>query len=155
MGDAFEAFGRMILVLGFIIAILLVMARYGRKRQLAGGRRPGTRQTGRIEVLSRRSVGRHLSLVVVRVSGRTLLVGQSAQQMTLLSELDGDEWGGVQTPSEEIGGEMGGEIGKDGDIEVAGGRVFRAPGKVLATGAGAPGVWDALMDHLREMTVRR
>lgn len=151
MGEAFDAFGRMILVLGFIITILLAMARYGRKGKLAGAGRPGTTRIGRIEVLSRRSVGRHLSLLVVRVSGRTLLIGQSAQQMTLLSELDGDEWGGVPPPAEEIGV----RVGDGGDSEIAGGRFLRAPRTVPATGAGSPGVWDALMDHLREMTVRR
>src|ERR1700735_1129462 len=93
MGASMLAFGRMILVLGLIIGLLVVLARCGRKWQRGGGIAGlGDTPTGRIEGLSRRSLGRHISLLVVRVAHRTLLVGQSNQQMTLLAELEGDEW---------------------------------------------------------------
>ncbi len=133
------AFGRMILVLGVIIATLLVVARYGQRRQQGRGGRPATKPIGRIEVLSRRSMGRHDSLLVVRVASRTLLVGQSAQQMTLLAELDGDDWVEAGSPVGPL---------------TFGSNVFRAPGKVPDSGNGSPGAWDALLDRLREMTVR-
>ena len=90
MGASILAFGRTMLVLALVIGLLLVLARFGRRRlqRAQAGARPG----GRIEVLSRRSLGKHVSLLVVRVASRTFLVGQSAQQMTMLAELDGDEW---------------------------------------------------------------
>jgi len=92
MGASLLAFGRMILVLSLIIGLLLALAHFARKRQLGGGIGRGKNPTGQIEVLSRRALGRHVSLLVVRVADQTLLVGQSSQQMTLLAELNGDEW---------------------------------------------------------------
>jgi flagellar protein FliO/FliZ len=132
------AFGRMILVLGLIIGLLVVLARCGRKWQRGGGIAGlGGKPTGRIEVLSRRSLGRHISLLVVRVAHRTLLVGQSNQQMTLLAELDGDEW--VETGSSAT------KPSTDNLL---------APRTALGAGGQSPGAWDAFMDRLREMTVR-
>jgi flagellar biosynthetic protein FliO len=141
MGASLLAFGRMILVLGLIIGLLLALAHFARKRQLGvglGGR--GKRPTGQIEVLSRRSLGRHVSLLVVRVADQTLLVGQSSQQMTLLAELNGDEW--VQTDS----------AAKNPNL--IDDRLL-APRMALGAGEHSPWAWDACVNRLREMTVRR
>ena len=140
MGASVLAFGRMILVLGLIIGVLMVMARYGKKWQRGGGfAGRGIRPAGRIEVLSRRSLGRHISLLVVRVAHRTLLVGQSNQQMSLLAELDGDEWvePGSSTATQGLGNDN-----------------LLAPRTALGAGGDSPRAWDAFMDRLREMTVR-
>jgi len=136
------AFGRMILVLGLIIGLLMLLARFGRKWQRGGGIGGlGVRPTGRIEVLSRRSLGRHVTLLVVRVAQRTFLVGQSNQQMTLLAELEGDEWveAGPPTAATTSG------FGNDDRL---------APRTAFGAGGDSPRAWDAFMDRLREMTVR-
>jgi flagellar protein FliO/FliZ len=136
------AFGRMILVLGLIIGVLMVLARYGRRWQRGGGIGGlGVKPTGRIDVLSRRSMGRHISLLVVRVSQRTFLVGQSNQQMTLLAELDGDEWVEPGGPSSTATPDLANDN-------------LLAPRTALGAGGDSPGAWDAFMDRLREMTVR-
>jgi flagellar protein FliO/FliZ len=130
----------MILVLGLIIGVLMVLARYGKKWQQGGGiAGRGVKPAGRIEVLSRRSLGRHISLLVVRVAHRTLLVGQSNQQMTLLAELDGDEWvePGPSTAPQGLGSDN-----------------LLTPRTALGAGRDSPGALDAFMDRLREMTVR-
>jgi flagellar protein FliO/FliZ len=138
MGASMLAFGRMILVLGLIIGLLVVLARCGRKWQRGGGIAGiGAKPTGRIEVLSRRSLGRHISLLVVRVAHRTLLVGQSNQQMTLLAELDGDEWVETGSPATKLNNDN-----------------LLTPRTALGAGGESPGAWDAFMDRLREMTVR-
>jgi flagellar protein FliO/FliZ len=138
MGASLLAFGRMILVLGLIIGVLVVLARCGRKWQRGSGIAGfGAKPTGRIEVLSRRSLGRHISLLVVRVAHRTLLVGQSNQQMTLLAELDGDEWMEAGTSPAKTGNDN-----------------LLAPRTALGAGGDSPRAWDAFMDRLREMTVR-
>jgi flagellar protein FliO/FliZ len=140
MGTSMLAFGRMILVLGLIIGVLMVLARFGRKWQRGGGFAGlGAKPTGRIEILSRRSMGRHISLLVVRVAHRTLLVGQSNQQMTLLAELEGDEWVEAGSPAPKT---------------VSRRDHLLAPGTALGAGGDSPGAWDAFMDRLREMTVR-
>jgi flagellar protein FliO/FliZ len=130
----------MLLVLGLIIGALMVLARYGKKWQRGGGIGGlGAKPAGRIEVLSRRSLGRHISLLVVRVAQRTFLVGQSNQQMTLLAELDGDEWvePGPSTATQGLGNDN-----------------LLAPRTASGAGGDSPGAWDAFMDRLREMTVR-
>ncbi len=140
MGASLLAFGRMLLVLGLIIGVLMVLARYGKKWQRGGGIGGlGAKPAGRIEVLSRRSLGRHISLLVVRVAQRTFLVGQSNQQMTLLAELDGDEWvePGPSTATQGLGNDN-----------------LLAPRTASGAGGDSPGAWDAFMDRLREMTVR-
>jgi flagellar biogenesis protein FliO len=79
---------RMVVVLGAIIGLLVAMGRVAQRRQ-GGSSRMGAKKSGAsIEVLSRKSLGQHVSLLVVRAGERTLLVGQSAQQMTLLTELE-------------------------------------------------------------------
>jgi flagellar protein FliO/FliZ len=144
VGASVLAFGRMILVLGLIIGVLMVMARYGKKWQRGGGfAGRGMKPAGRIEVLSRRSLGRHISLLVVRVAHRTLLVGQSNQQMTLLAELEGDEW--VDAGPGSAGASAPSEFGNDHLL---------APRTALGVGGDSPRAWDAFMDRLREMTVR-
>lgn len=139
MGASLLAFGRMILVLGLIIAGLYVLSRVAKKRQLGGVGRTGEIPFGQIEVLSRRSLGQHVSLLVVRVAGRTFLVGQSTQQMTMLAELaDGQDGhqGAVDTAL-------------DSDV-----KQILAPRTALGSGVSSPGAWDAFIDRLREMTVR-
>jgi flagellar biogenesis protein FliO len=139
MGASLLAFGRMILVLGFIIGLIIAMGRFARARQLGLGSR-GKKPAGQIEVLSRRTLNRHVSLLVVRVANQTLLVGQSGQQISLLAELNGDQW--VQP-------EPGATSPSSLDDRLL------APRMALGTGEQSPGAWDACMDRLREMTVRR
>lgn len=141
MGASLLAFGRMILVLGLIIAVMLVFARFVQKRQLGSGTRGGAKPFGQIEVLSRKALGQHVSLLVVRVARRTFLVGQSSQQMTLLAELEGDEWVDKGTPNATSG------VSRNG--------YKFAPGTALDPREDSLGAWDALIDRLREMTVRR
>lgn len=139
MGASFLAFGRMILVLGLIIGILFLLARLVQKFQAGAGGPLGVKQPGRIDVLSRRSLGKNVSVMVVRVAHHTFLVGQSAQQITLLAELEGDEWVEAQ-PATAITDSKSDRI--------------LAPRTALGTGGYSPGAWDALIDRLREMTVR-
>ncbi len=136
MGTTLLAFGRMILVLGLIIAGLLLLAKFAKKRPLGSAGRLGTLPFGQIEVVSRRSLGQHVSLLVVRVAGRTFLVGQSTQQMAMLAELDGEEAGRPH-------------VGVEDDV-----KQVLAPRMALGSGVRSAGAWDAFIDHLREMTVR-
>jgi flagellar biogenesis protein FliO len=130
---------RMVVVLGAIIGLLVAIGRVAQRRQ-GGPSRIGAKKSGAsIEVLSRKSLGQHVSLLVVRAGERTLLVGQSSQQMTLLTELDEADW---EAASSE--------------------RPKKKSAQNLLTPRLAPGddltasrAWDAFLDRLREMTVRR
>lgn len=137
MGASVFEFVRTMLVLVLVIGLLLLMARVARKFQVSGGKLVA-KPTGQLEVVSRRSLGKHMSLLVIRVANRTFLVGQSAQQVTMLAELAQDGTSGV-VPTSESG------ITED----------FLTPGTVPGTEVHASGAWDAFLDRLREMTVRR
>jgi flagellar biogenesis protein FliO len=130
---------RMVVVLGAIIGLLVALGRVAQRRQ-GGPSRIGAKKNGAsIEVLSRKSLGQHVSLLVVRAGERTLLVGQSSQQMTLLIELDEADW---QSPTQE-------RPNKKTEHNLLTPRL--APGDDFT----ASRAWDAFLDRLREMTVRR
>ncbi|MGC8510908.1 MAG: flagellar biosynthetic protein FliO [Acidimicrobiales bacterium] len=131
------AVGRTILVLGLVVGLLVALARVAQRWQRWPGRATRDTAGAHVDVVSRRTVGKSAALLVVRVAGRTFLVGQSAQQLTLLSELDGDA---TASPEEPVGA-----------------RADRAPTPRTAWGGGgsSPRAWDAFIEHLREKTVRR
>jgi flagellar biosynthetic protein FliO len=133
MGATFFAFARTLLVLGLVVGLLVGLARVARRLQ----GRPGA-SGGRIEVVSRRPLGKNVTLLVVRIAHRTFLLGQSAQQLTLLAEFEGAEW---------VAADAGALVGLDKDQ--------LAPRTVRAGTGNTPTAWDAFIDHLREMTVRR
>jgi flagellar biosynthetic protein FliO len=135
MGASMYEFARTMLVLGLVIGLLLVLARVARRFQVAGGKLV-TKPTGQVEVVSRRSLGKHSSLYLVRVSDRTFLVGQGAQQVTLLADLGATNVEG-----------QGGTPDNNEDL--------LTPGTALEHDVHAPGAWDAFVDRLRELTVRR
>ena len=132
------AVGRTILVLGLVIGLLVGLARVTQRwQQRARRATPRAAAGAHVDVVSRRTVGKSAALLVVRVAGRTFLVGQSAQQLTLLSELDGDATASLEGP-----------------VGVSAGHAS-TPGTAWGSGGSSPRAWDAFIEHLREMTVRR
>jgi flagellar biogenesis protein FliO len=133
----------MLLSLSVVLGLLWVIARVGRGRQV--GRRPGRTGGGgsaastRIEMLGRRALGRHSAVFVVRAGSRTLVLGQTPQQITVLAECDPDQ------PDRPAVDAEAGNVGDAGDM---------MPGLASENGALTPKAWDAFVDRLREMTVR-
>ena len=73
------------LVIGLIFLFRHVINRFS-------GRTPATSRTGVVEVLARVGVAPKQQVVLLRIGGRVLLVGQSANGMTTLAEInDPDE----------------------------------------------------------------
>lgn len=128
----------MVVVLGAIIGLLIAMGRVAKSRQGAAPRLASKKSGTAIEVLSRKSLGQHMSLLVVRAGERTLLVGQSAQQMTLLTELNESDWN--RASNEHSATSTPNPL---------------APRPALGEDANASTAWDAIVYRLREMTVRR
>ena len=139
-------FGRMLLALGLVLGLLWLFAKFGRGRQVKGGGRwmPGV-DPGRIEVMDRRSLGRHSSIAVVRAAGRIVVVGQTPQQISVLLDVDPE-------PA-ALGGEGAGDetavIGRPPADEDR-----LTPGLASTIGVDTPKAWDAFLERLREMTVR-
>ena len=80
--------GRMLLSLSVVLGLLWVIARVGPRASARAARahRPGSPAAPRIEMLGRRSLGRHSAVFVIRAANRTMVVGQTAQQITVLAE---------------------------------------------------------------------
>jgi flagellar biogenesis protein FliO len=141
-------FGRMLLALGLVLGLLWVCSKVGQGRQHTGrGRSAPGADSGKIEVMGRRSLGRHTSITVVRAAGRIMVVGQTPQQISVLVET-------VQDPG--VGDGEG--YRTDGGMPAAAmpetGEDLLLPGLAATMGTDTPRAWDAFVERLREMTVR-
>ena len=138
-------FGRMLLALGLVLGLLWLFAKFGRGRQGKGSRWMPRADADRIEVMDRRSLGRHSSIAVVRAAGRIVVVGQTPQQISVLLDADPEP------------AAPGGE-GADDRTSVVGvpstGQDMLMPGLASTIGVDTPKAWDAFLERLREMTVR-
>jgi flagellar biogenesis protein FliO len=144
----FLEFGRMILALGLVLGLLWLFSKFGRGRQHKGRSRWSPRaDEGKIEVMDRRSLGRHSSIAVVRAAGRIVVIGQTQQQINVLLDAHPDP---DFVSEEAAGGQVAALDGPSSfDEEMV------LPGLAAAHGADAPKAWDAFLERLREMTVRR
>ena len=77
--------GRLVLSLAVVFGLMALAARALKKRGLGSS---GTSPGSRIEVLARQAVGRTSSVQLVRVGGRTLVLGVTEQSVQLLGEAD-------------------------------------------------------------------
>jgi flagellar protein FliO/FliZ len=77
--------GRLAVSLAVVFALMAVAGRLLRRRGL--GTR-GTTATSRIEVLARQGLGRTSSVQLVRVAGRTLVLGVTETNVSVLGEAD-------------------------------------------------------------------
>jgi flagellar biogenesis protein FliO len=140
-------FGRMILALGLVLGLLWLFSKFGRGRQNKGRSRWMSRaDEGKIEVMDRRSLGRHSSIAVVRAAGRVVVVGQTPQQISVLLDASSDP----DVLGEETGtpgfSSLGGPSVVDQEVVL--------PGLAATNGVESPKAWDAFLERLREMTVR-
>jgi flagellar biogenesis protein FliO len=140
-------FGRMVLALGLVLGLLWLFSKFGRGRQVKSRGRwmQSGADGGRIEVMDRRSLGRHSSIAVVRAAGRIVVVGQTPQQISVLLDADPDQ--------DAPGAVAGGETSAIGETSTADEEML-LPGLAATTGVDAPKAWDAFLERLREMTVR-
>src|ERR1700722_11977590 len=128
-------FGRMILALGLVLGLLWLFSKFGRSRQVKSRGRwmQGGVDAGRIEVMDRRSLGRHSSIAVVRAAGRIVVVGQTPQQISVL--LDADQ--GLDASD---GNPAGGEAPALGRSSMTD-EEMSMPGLASTAGVDAPKAW--------------
>lgn len=81
---------RMSLALGFVIGLIFISA-WLLKKMSKGGFWENQANSGQIQVLTRTPLGDKRYLMVVAIAEKTLLLGVTPQNITLLSELDGFE----------------------------------------------------------------
>lgn len=84
----FELVLRLVFSLAVVLGLMLLVARVAQRRL-------GGRAGAPLAVLHRQAVGRHASVAVVAVGGRTLLLGVTEQQVRMITELDAAELAGT------------------------------------------------------------
>jgi flagellar protein FliO/FliZ len=136
---------RLVLSLGFIAFVLLFAARMAKKRGLGQG-------NGLIEVVARQRMGRTSTVNVVRIADVVLVVGATEEQVTLLAEVDAES---VEAALAErrlplrVAAEG---AGTPGPVVP---RAARATSGVLAGSVFDRNGWGAVVNQLRERTVRK
>lgn len=136
---------RLILSLGFIAVVLLFAARVAKKRGLGQG-------NGLIEVVARQRMGRTSTVNVVRIADVVLVVGATEEQVTLLAEVDAES---IEAALAEGRAPLRVAAGETGTPGPAVPRAARATSGVLAGSVFDRNGWGAVVNQLRERTVRK
>lgn len=85
-GSTVLAVLRLLVSLGVVLTLLVMLARWARRRGVGGT--VGGRTGVEVELLSRRALSRGSALHVVRVGEQVLVLGVTDQQVSVLRELD-------------------------------------------------------------------
>jgi flagellar protein FliO/FliZ len=152
------------LTIRIVFSLLVVLAlMWGLARLL---RRPlGGRRAGQLEVVGRLGLSRGAAVALVRVGGRTLVLGVTDQQVSLLTEADFDDEDPepsverVPVPLSELvaAARAEGEKGSKPGIPQAGHRLqMSSSGQSAVAGSAlSPATWRQAIGFLRERTGRR
>jgi flagellar protein FliO/FliZ len=127
MGSTFGMLVRLVLSLGVVLGLMAVAANVMRRTGMGGAGGLGRRRGLPIEVVARHAVGRRSSVALVRAGGKGLVLGVTDHTITVLAETDPDE---LVPPSPQ-------------DEQPAG------------TPVAPTTPWTALLENVREKTVRR
>lgn len=120
---------RLVVSLGIVLALMAGAAAVLRKRALPGIGGGSRRRPVPIEVVGRQGLGRSASVAIVRAGGRALVLGITDNAVNVLAEAD---------------------------LDVLDQEAPESHGTALQKGAPRPGqTWMALLDSLRERTVRK
>jgi flagellar protein FliO/FliZ len=117
---------RLAVSLAVVFGLMMIAGRLLRRRGLGT---KGTTATSRIEVLARQGLGRTSSVQLVRVGGRTLVLGVTDQQVTVLGEAD--------------------PLLLEAELALS-----ALPGGPAEPAAGKPGGWGPFLELLKERTAR-
>lgn len=91
-----ETVVRLAFSLAVVIGLIIVLARVSGRLRVGGGR------TQDIKVVSRQALGRTASLTVAEVHGRTLLLGVTDQQISLITDLTAVSPGSAFIPAPQL-----------------------------------------------------
>jgi flagellar protein FliO/FliZ len=133
---------RLVLSLGFVAVVLWFAARVAKKRGLGG-------RQGLIEVLARQPMGRTSAVTVIRVADKVMVVGSTEGQITLLGDMD------TEAVEEHIA-RLDADEAMNKPVRASTPRAASTAGTGLVAGSVFDrSQWSALIDGLRERTVRR
>jgi flagellar protein FliO/FliZ len=139
---------RLILSLAFVAAVLFFAARLAKKRGLGQG-------NGLIEVVARQRMGRSSTLNVVRIADVVLVVGATEEHVTVLTEMDPQAIETALAERRPPARLHAAPEGAEGEADPAAVAVARTSSGALAGSVFDRAGWSALVNGLRERTVRR
>jgi flagellar protein FliO/FliZ len=138
---------RLILSLAFVGGVLWFAARLAKKRGLGQG-------NGVIEIVARHRLGRASTLNVVRIADVVLVVGATEEHVTLLTEMDPQAVEAAVAERRPARLHAAPE-GEDGAAPRPAAIAARTSSGALAGSVFDKAGWGALVNGLRERTVRR
>ena len=132
----FELVLRLVLSLAVVLGIMAGAAAVLRKRAIPGlgGGVGSRRRSAPIEVLARQMLGKGASVAVVRTGGQTLVLGVTETSVRVLAEADPQSFAPPEDDSDNGGAQRT--------------ALLRGDSRLNST-------WMAVLDTLRERTVRR
>ena len=141
---------RLILSLAFVAGVLWFAARLAKKRGLGQG-------NGVIEIVARHRLGRASTLNVVRIADVVLVVGATEEHVTLLTEMDPEAVDAAlaERRPARLHAAPPAEGARDGAAVRPTAVVARTSSGALAGSVFDKAGWGALVNGLRERTVRR
>jgi flagellar protein FliO/FliZ len=139
---------RLILSLAFVAGVLWFAARLANKRGLGQG-------NGVIEVVARHRMGRASTLNVVRIADVVLVVGATEEHVTLLTEVDPAAVEAALAERRPPARLHAAPAEGDGEVPAVPVAASRPSSGALAGSVFDRAGWSALVNGLRERTVRR
>lgn len=145
---------RLVVSLGIVIGIMLVLAGTLRKRGILvgganGGRRNGkARSAAMLDIVARKPLGRNAQLAVVRAGDKTLVLGITEHQITMLSESN-TAWVDEVPSIDDFDVDLGPDRGSEHTIET------QRTGFLAAAQRGTFPTWKTMLEDVRDRTVRR
>ena len=138
-----------------VVALAVLVARFARKAGVRGG-------GAGLRVVERTGLSREASVAVVEVGGRGLVVGVTAQGVSLLTELTAAELAAAASQAESAPMSSSGVLAEEAEgprrIVVRSGPAAlgsRTPG-IRGTGSVLdPRTWHQAVEALRDLTARR
>ena len=128
---------RLVVSLGIVIGLMLLLSGWLRKRGVvlggANGSRTRSTSTAALEIVTRKPLGRNAQLAIVRAGNKTLVLGITEQNITMLSE--------TEIASFDI------------DIDIDSPEAQRT-GLPSSTATGTFPTWKTLLEGVRERTLR-
>ncbi len=139
---------RLFISMAVVILVMYIAARLLKNKQMGTGTglsgKFSTPQPAAIQVLGRQGVGKNASVTVLRAGDKTLVIGVTDQNISLLAELDSTQQAElIEARVEEVARK---ELPTDAQ--------WTGFSRSLAA-AGSNPAWKGLLTQVRERTVRR
>ncbi len=139
---------RVFISMAVVVIVMWIAARISKNRQDGGSSRMGIKASSRpavVQVLGRSGVGKNAAVSVVRAGDKTLVVGITDQQITLLAELDDEMSSDAVTDITE----------RTQQRELDSRPQWTGVSASSTSQSNSEQTWKGLLEQVRERTVRR